>query len=191
MCHDQTDTQKNPAPGGRKSNDNAVQAMAPFSFWVIPLTLKLKVIVKTDHRGGNRTSWIGLLRELAYYTDDHALTGNPYWSFRKSLSIPLLSNRMNKVLRIISIACDSVFISVQPKLSLGGYEGDRCIFTPTSPHDLGEVGRTSSFILAHKNIHWTPSGHFPGFVKCFLRVPQLLCSFPAARASMGNSHKIV
>ena len=36
------------------------------------------------------------------------------------------------------------------------------------------------------DIHRPPSGRFPGFVKCFLRVPQLLCSFPAAQASMGN-----
>ena len=28
-----------------------------------------------------------------------------------------------------------------------------------------------------------------GFVKCFLRVPQLFCNFPAAQASMGNSQK--
>ena len=40
-------------------------------------------------------------------------------------------------------------------------------------------------------LHCPPSGHFPGFVKCFLRVPQLLCSFPAAQASKGNSQKIV
>ena len=32
---------------------------------------------------------------------------------------------------------------------------------------------------------------FPGFVKCFLRVPQLLCSFPAAQASKGRSQKII
>ena len=41
------------------------------------------------------------------------------------------------------------------------------------------------------SIHSPPSGHFPGLVKCFLQVPQLLCSFPAAQASKGNSQKIV
>ena len=30
-----------------------------------------------------------------------------------------------------------------------------------------------------------------GLVKCFLRVPQSYCSFPAAQASKGNSQKIV
>ena len=30
-----------------------------------------------------------------------------------------------------------------------------------------------------------------GFVKCFLRVPQLFCSFPAAQASKKNSQKMV
>ena len=35
-------------------------------------------------------------------------------------------------------------------------------------------------------VHCPPSGRFPGFVKYFLRVPQLLCSFPAAQASKGN-----
>lgn len=40
-------------------------------------------------------------------------------------------------------------------------------------------------------LHGPPSGRFPGCIKCFLRVPQLLCSFPAAQVSKGNSQKIV
>ena len=40
-------------------------------------------------------------------------------------------------------------------------------------------------------LHCPPSGRFPGVVKCFRRVPQLLCSFPADLASKGNSQKIV
>ena len=40
-------------------------------------------------------------------------------------------------------------------------------------------------------VHCPPSGRFPGFVKCFLGVPQLVFSFPAAMASKENSHRIV
>ena len=39
-------------------------------------------------------------------------------------------------------------------------------------------------------VHYPLSGRYAGFVKCFLRVPQLYCSFPAALASRGNSQKI-
>ena len=48
------------------------------------------------------------------------------------------------------------------------------------------------FVHPQPNIvHCPPLGCFPGFVRCFLGVPQLVCSFPAAKASKKNSQRIV
>ena len=58
-------------------------------------------------------------------------------------------------------------------------------------HMTSQVPKKQTKGTKSANLRRLPSGRFPGFVKCFLRVPQLLCSFPAAQASKGNSQKIV
>ena len=35
-------------------------------------------------------------------------------------------------------------------------------------------------------LHCPPSGHSPGFVKCFLRVPQLLCCCPGKQGELSE-----
>ena len=57
--------------------------------------------------------------------------------------------------------------------------------------DNDDVARKVVINKAVLLIHYPPSGRFPGYETCVLRVPQLLCSLTAARASKGNSQKIV
>ena len=54
-----------------------------------------------------------------------------------------------------------------------------------------QVLNVSTSVQVRSVVHCPASGGFPGFVKYFLIVPQLLCSFPATQASKGNSQKIV
>ena len=63
---------------------------------------------------------------------------------------------------------------------------------PQDPRPRALLGSQRHWQVKIKSrlLHCRPSGCFPSFVKWFLRVPQLLCSFPVAQASKGNSHKM-
>ena len=54
------------------------------------------------------------------------------------------------------------------------------------PYSVSPLGKQNNYLVDHSK-----SYELGGFVECFLRVPHLYCSFPAAQASKGNSQKIV
>ena len=62
---------------------------------------------------------------------------------------------------------------------------------PPSSHAFCVYLNSHKVVNSITLLHCPPSGCFPGFVKYFPEVTQLLCSFPAAKASKGNSQKIV